>query len=154
MSFRSMFFRSSSHLTLFALLISTVASLTGCGKAGPSLVQVTGSLSVDGKPANGAALIFHPKNKETKLIPAATTDENGKFKLATSARVGAPEGSYDVTVTWPDPSVQPTPAQKMQGLGDPGPDLLAGKYSSKATSGLKADITSSTKELPPFQLSK
>ncbi len=154
MSLRSMSFYSASHVTLFALLITTVGSLTGCGKAGPSLVQVTGSLSVDGKPANGATLIFHPKDKEMKLVPAATTDENGKFKLATSAREGVPAGSYDVTVTWPDPSVQPTPAQKLQGLGDPGPDLLAGKYSSKATSGLKADITSSTKELPPFQLNK
>jgi hypothetical protein len=57
-------------------------------------------------------------------------------------------------VIWPDPSVQPTPAQKLQGLGDPGPDLLAGKYAKKGATGLKADITSSTKDLPPLQLTK
>ncbi|MFM8214054.1 MAG: hypothetical protein ACKN82_05360 [Pirellula sp.] len=118
------------------------------------MVPVTGSITVDGKPANGATVIFHPTDKEQKLIPAATTDEGGKFALATSARVGAPVGSYDITVIWPDPSVQPTPAQKLQGLGEQGPDLLGGKYAKKGETGLKADITSSTKELPPMQLSK
>lgn len=146
--------RNTSYWFPLALLVALLGTVVGCGQGGPSLVQVTGSVSVDGKPANGATVIFHPTDKEMKLIPAATTDENGKFKLATSAREGVPVGSYDVTVTWPDPSVQPTPAQKLQGLGEPGPDLLNGKYQKKGASGLKADITSSTKELAPFQLTK
>ncbi len=141
-----------SIITLLLVVFTTTA--IGCGKAGPSLVPVTGSVTVDGKPANGATVIFHPTDKEQKLIPAATTDDGGKFKLATSAREGAPVGSYDITVIWPDPSVQPTPAQKLQGLGEQGPDLLGGKYAKKGATGLKADITSSTKELPPLQLSK
>jgi hypothetical protein len=149
-----MIFRALSKGFMFASVVAVGLSLTGCGNGGPSLVQVTGSVTVDGKPANGATLIFHPTDKEAKLIPAATTDDSGKFKLATSAQEGIPEGSYDVTVTWPDPSVQPTPAQKLQGLGELGPDLLNGKYQKKGASGLKADITSSTKELPPFQLTK
>lgn len=144
-------FSKGSFVTSLLVLGLT---LIGCGKGGPTLVPVTGSVTVDGKPANGATLIFHPTDKEMKLIPAATTDESGKFKLATSAQEGVPVGSYDVTVTWPDPSVQPTPAQKLQGLGELGPDLLSGKYQKKGASGLKADITSSTKELPPFQLTK
>ena len=143
---------SSSVVITLLLVIGT--TFVGCGKGGPSLVPVTGSVTVDGKPANGATVIFHPTDKEMKLIPAATTDEAGKFKLATSAREGAPVGSYDITVIWPDPSVQPTPAQKLQGLGDSGPDLLAGKYAKKGATGLKADITSSTKDLPPLQLTK
>jgi len=146
--------RISSMYRIVALLVCVLGSLIGCGKGGPSLVQVTGSVTVDGKPANGATVIFHPTSQDVKLIPAATTDEGGKFKLATSAKEGVPVGSYDVTVTWPDPSVQPTPAQKLQGLGEPGPDLLNGKYAKKGASGLKIDITSSSKELPPFQLTK
>ncbi|MCY3004533.1 MAG: hypothetical protein NTV29_00990 [Planctomycetota bacterium] len=146
--------RISSFNRFFVLLTSIGIALTGCGSGGPSLVQVTGSVTVDGKPANGATLIFHPTGKEMKLIPAATSDENGKFQLATSAKVGVPVGAYDVTVVWPDPSVQPTAAQKMQGLGDPGPDLLNGKYAKKGASGLKSEITSSTKELPAFALTK
>ena len=143
----------SFNLSL-ALLASIGIALTGCGSGGPTLLPVSGSLTVDGKPANGATLIFHPTDKEMKLIPAATTDENGKFQLATSAKVGVPAGTYDVTVVWPDPSVQPTAAQKLQGLGDPGPDLLSGKYAKKGASGLKAEITSSTKEIPPFAWTK
>jgi predicted small lipoprotein YifL len=146
--------RICSFSLSFAVIASIAIALTGCGSKGPTLLPVTGSVTVDGKPANGATLIFHPTDKEMKLIPAATTDENGKFQLATSAKVGVPAGAYDVTVVWPDPSVQPTAAQKMQGLGDPGPDLLNGKYAKKGASGLKTEITSSTKELPPFALTK
>jgi hypothetical protein len=89
---------SSSVVITLLLVIGT--TFVGCGKGGPSLVPVTGSVTVDGKPANGATVIFHPTDKEMKLIPAATTDEGGKFKLATSAREGAPVGSYDITVVW------------------------------------------------------
>jgi hypothetical protein len=40
----------------------------------------------------------------------------------------------------------------MQGLAEPGPDLLAGKYGKKGASGLKVDISAASKELPAFDL--
>jgi predicted small lipoprotein YifL len=146
--------RKALQLPVFMATIALVSSLLGCGKGGPTLIPVTGSIEVDGKPANGATIIFHPTDKEMKLIPATTTDANGKFTLVTNAKPGIPVGSYDVTITWPDPAVQPTAAEKLQGLAEPGPDLLAGKYAKKGASGLKADVTSSTKDLPPFKLMK
>lgn len=146
--------RKLSSSVVVTLLFVITLTLLGCGKAGPSLVPVTGSVTVDGKPANGATVIFHPTDKEQKLIPAASTDDGGKFKLATSTKVGAPVGSYDITVIWPDPSVQPSPAEKLSGTGPTPPDLLGGKYAKKGASGLKTEITSSTKELPPFALTK
>ena len=68
-------------------------------------------------------------------------------------RPGIPVGSYDVTVTWPDPSVKPTESQRMQGLFDGGPDLLKGKYSMLGKSGLVQEVTASSKDLPPIELS-
>ena len=52
----------SFNLTL-ALLASIGIALTGCGSGGPTLLPVSGSLTVDGKPANGAPLIVHPTDK-------------------------------------------------------------------------------------------
>lgn len=78
----------TSSSTVIVLLVVLMSSMLGCGKGGPSLVPVTGSVTVDGKPANEATVIFHPTDKEQKLIPAATTDDSGKFKLATSAKEG------------------------------------------------------------------
>jgi predicted small lipoprotein YifL len=56
----SMLARISSFSLFFALLASIAIALTGCGSGGPTLLPVTGSVTVDGKPANGATLIFHP----------------------------------------------------------------------------------------------
>lgn len=124
----------------------------GCGKGGPSLVPVTGSVMVDGKPAEGATLIFFPKDASLTLIPSAQADASGKFSIITDGKNGIPTGAYDVTVTWPDPSVKPTESQRMQGLIESGPDLLGGKFGKKGASGLKVDISASSKELPPFDL--
>ena len=42
------------------LLSLLVAATSGCGPAGPTLVPAKGTITVDGKPADGAMLIFHP----------------------------------------------------------------------------------------------
>ena len=127
-------------------------SCLGCGKGGPSLVPVTGSVMVDGKPADGASLIFFARDASSTLIPSAQADASGKFSIITDGKNGIPTGSYDVTVTWPDPSVKPTESQRMQGLIESGPDLLGGKFGKKGTSGLAVDISASSKELQPFDL--
>ncbi len=139
--------------SLLPLLILFVGlTITGCGKGGPSLVNVSGSINVDGKPAEGATMIFFPNDASMTLIPSAQADASGKFTIITDGKNGIPTGSYDVTVTWPDPSVKPTESQRMQGLAEPGPDLLAGKYGKKGASGLKVDISAASKELPAFDL--
>jgi hypothetical protein len=115
-------------------------------------VNVSGTINVDGKPAEGATMIFFPNDAAMTLIPSAQADASGKFTVITDGKNGIPTGSYDVTVTWPDPSVKPTESQRMQGLSEPGPDLLAGKYGKKGASGLKVDISASSKELPAFDL--
>lgn len=144
--------KRGSQLVWFFGLVLTGVTFMGCGKGGPSLVPVTGIVQVDGKPAEGASLIFFTNDAAMTLIPSAQADASGKFSIITDGKNGIPTGSYDVTVIWPDPSVKPTESQRMQGLIESGPDLLGGKYGKKGASGLKVDISSSTKELPPFEL--
>ena len=141
----------TAHIRILASVSSIVflAFLTGCG-GGTKVVQVSGSVSVDGKPADGAALLFFPAGDGS--VASATCNAEGKYKLFCDGEPGIPQGSYSVAIRWPDPAVKPTPAQKMTGMFEEGPDLLKGKYESKQKTTLKADITASTSELPLFDL--
>ena len=130
-------------------LFVLATSVVGCG--GKKLVEVSGSVSVDGKPADGAALLFFPSTGEGS-VATGTCTADGKYKLVCDAEVGVPAGSYIVAIRWPDPAIKPTAAQKMTGLFEEGPDLLKGAYGSKQTTSLKAEITPSTKEVPAFEL--
>lgn len=136
-----------------ATLAVLLASCTGCAPGNPR-VPVTGKITVDGMPAEGAVLFFHPEDGNMEWLASATADANGSFSLVSNMEPGAKPGKYKVAVTWPDPKVKPTESQKMMGMVEPGPDLLKGKFGNKESSGLTAEIASDTKELPPIALSK
>jgi hypothetical protein len=125
------------------------AFIVGCG-GGNKMVQVSGSVAVDGKPAEGATLLFFPSGDGP--VPSAACNAEGKYKIMCDGEPGIPKGSYSVAIVWPDPSVKPTQAQKMMGNFDAGPDLLKGKYDSKLKTTLKAEITAGTTELAVFDL--
>lgn len=74
--------------------------LSGCGDGGPALVSVTGTAVQDGKPVEGAAVMFLPDGSSKDARPAEdTTGPEGKYKLLTRGRFGAVPGKYHVTVT-------------------------------------------------------
>lgn len=83
------------------------AALSSCGGDGTrKTYPVTGSLTVDGKPADAGALVYlHPQFTETDqypIHPKGETDAAGGFKITTyNADDGAPEGEYVATVEWP-----------------------------------------------------
>lgn len=122
----------------------------GCSQ-GPRLVPVTGSVTVGGKPANGAVIMFHPEDP-AQTTASGVADNAGNFKLISSAEAGVQTGRYKVTVIWPDPAKKPTEAQIMMGTADAGPDLLKGKYAARDSSPLSVEITEDSQALPPFEL--
>lgn len=144
---------SNSSKPLFTLYFA-IALIAGCG--GPGQVNVSGKITVDGAPAVGAVLLFHPIDAEDVSIASGVSGSGGSFTLTTSMKPGIPPGKYAVTVTWPDPSfsVKTKEPAKIQMKEDSvtAPDLLRGRYIMKDKSRLSAEINSSTKELPPFQL--
>lgn len=126
--------------------------LAGCGD-GKVLVIVKGKVLAKGQPAAGATVLFHPTTGDpTAQTASGVAGDDGTFAVSTGLDQGVPPGNYIVTLTWPDPSVKPTPQEMMMGMIEPGPDLLKGKYADKSTSTLKAEITGSTTELPPFEV--
>src|SRR5262245_26572551 len=114
-----------------AILAMGMTFLGGCGSGKIPVYPVSGQLLVKGKPAEGAFLVFHPKDgggPESKR-PYATTDAEGKFNVSTyDTGDGAPAGTYKVTVVW-----RPVPKRTI----DPeGPDRLNGKYDAATKAGV------------------
>ncbi|WP_143206586.1 hypothetical protein [Singulisphaera sp. GP187] len=122
----------------------------GCGDetSGPAIYPISGKVLVDGRPAAKAQVSFHALNGpggET-LQPIAIAEADGSFRPSTRfSHDGAPAGNYVVTVVWPKVNLD-------HGEEVAGPDLLRGKYSDPARSGLTATIKEGENTLPPFQL--
>ncbi len=125
----------------------------GCNQGTPGLVQVTGKLLVDGKPAEGASLVFFPDSTDDpSKIAAGVVDSSGQYSLLTNLQPGIHPGKYKVTATWPD-RPKDNPGNFSLGNTKEPPDLLKGRYSSPLKTTLTAEVTSTTTDLPPFELS-
>ncbi|MSR31532.1 MAG: carboxypeptidase regulatory-like domain-containing protein [Gemmataceae bacterium] len=128
-----------------------ICALIGCGGGGGSgeIRQATaaakGKLMIDGKPGDGAMVMFHPADKKSKSA-SATVDKEGGFQVSTyQAGDGLPPGEYTLTFEWPD--VNPFKSQ------DTIPDKLKGKYKDRDNSKHKVTIDKGGKDLGVIELS-
>jgi hypothetical protein len=132
------FFMKKFRITaLFAAI-----AFAGCGEPPKDVPKValhplTGIINVNGKPVGGAIVSLHASGT-TELgvvTPHGITDDTGKFSLSTyQPEDGAPEGKYQVTVSWAD---------KLAGSSsDPeyGPEKLPFRYQNPAMSGLELEV--------------
>jgi len=133
------------------LLILLVAATSGCGPAGPTLVPAKGTINVDGKPADGAMLIFHPVGGKGSIASAAA-DASGAFAVTSNGNPGIVTGSYKVTATWPDPAKKPKEFSLGGTIVD-APDLLGGRFVTPDKAVTTIEITPATKQLAPIELS-
>lgn len=79
-------------LSLVALLVP------GCGPAGPETASVEGTVTLDGKPLEGALVMFTPVAGGRPA--AARTDEAGRYELQyTESRDGALLGEHTVSIS-------------------------------------------------------
>jgi hypothetical protein len=134
--------------------LTCVAVSAGCGDGKIATYPVTGTVQVDGKPAEGVVVVFCPaegSDEFRKQRPFGNTDAHGKFNLTTfTPQDGAPEGEYKVMINWPA-------ARGAAGGGDPNRqaaqmDRLRYRYINPETSGLKASVSSEATEVPAFEL--
>lgn len=137
---------------LWACVLLCVSSLSGCGggatgepKNRPKRTPVSGILTLNGTPVEGAVVTLHPTQGGNSAT--GRTDSSGKFVLGTfSSDDGAVPASYGVSVVKLDAaSVAPQPAPGEPGY-DPNPKtvppkhLLPEKYSNFTKSGLTKDV--------------
>jgi hypothetical protein len=114
-------------------------------------VDVTGTISMNGSPVEGANVIFHPLDGAANALASqATTDADGRFELQTHTgagkyKPGIVRGKYAVAVTKLDTAA-------IASTLAPPRSVLPKKYSNPATSGLSADVGAGAENDFPFSL--
>ena|SRR5688572_20106936 len=133
-----------------------LVSLAGCGGAGapPGSVSVSGTVTLDGKPVDSAAVAFI--GNEGARLATASTDSAGKFTIQ------AAPGKNVVTVAKASPN--PTPVsdapQTMPTEGEYQKLILSvksefpSKYGDPKTSGISFDVTPGMKPVEVVLSSK
>ncbi|WP_428304112.1 hypothetical protein [Lacipirellula sp.] len=106
--------------------------LSGCG--GKSS-QVSGKVTLDGKPLERGTVGFTPINRGMRA--SGVIESDGSYTLSTNRDAGLESGEYTVTVV----SREPAPPGS-QGPPIPGPYITPQHYASEATSGLKFIVES------------
>jgi hypothetical protein len=118
----------------FLALGLVAAGILGCN-AQSDTVPVTGVLTFNGQPAEGAEVMFNPK---TGRMASGVTDASGKFSLSTAKpNDGAMPGEYTVTLFEYYPPDKPP---KMPPPGQPLPSRFPPKFADPATSPLAATV--------------
>ena len=97
--------RARKLLFTVSVSVALFGAALGCsGSDGPKMARVSGIVTHDDKPVEGAIVIFNsplaPRNA------AGTTDAAGKFQLQTIEKLdGAVLGDHTVSIVKPDPSL-------------------------------------------------
>ena len=139
--------------------VLSCAVLAGCVDDSLGTVPVTGVVELDGKPVEGATVVFKPDGEGRAA--SGTTDAQGKFKLTTEVNGdGALPGNYKVGVTKYEgggldlPKIEDASdsaamdaiynaAEKQGKTGKPAKNLVGAKYSNPDGSGLTAEVKDS-----------
>lgn len=146
----------SNKWLIWLQVLAVVGFAPGCNSDNnPKTYQVTGTLTVNGKPVDQATLVFLPSAADG--YPATgITDADGKYQLTTfTAGDGAVPGDYTIKVSkfkYSETSASATQVyasseeelaayQLDEGSAAPPKSLLPPRYANPATSGLTYKVT-------------
>lgn len=163
---KNMFPRKQVLSILFCFGVACFSAL-GCGRKGPDVQFVTGVITLDGAPLEGAMVAFSPRDGHG-LGAVGTTQSDGRFTLNAAASrpgSGTTRGEYAVTIEkseyaeYPDiPQDDPrygTPEhERLISIADATPPtfITPRRYADVGTSPLTAVVESGTNEFV-FELS-
>jgi hypothetical protein len=110
---------------------------------------VRGKVLLNGEPAVGALVVFHPKvEQELKERPSGRVADDGSYLLSTFREGdGAPPGTYTVTLST---SLSRTEMKK----GFSKENQFPKKYGDPKTSPLTATVQAAPTEIPLFEIAK
>lgn len=119
-----------------------VGTLLGCGSDLPEIGEVTGTVTLDGKPVKDAKVIYSSDHARTSY---GKTDDEGKYELTYIRNIkGAAIGSHTVSITTggEEDEDEEQPNEEKEGNTGNGPDggdtkmkaeTIPAKYNSKTT---------------------
>ena len=127
--------------------IASLVLFTALGCAASSgLTEVTGKVTYNGQPVEGATVVF--VGDSTTRPATAITKSDGSYRLMTLDATGAMPGKYTVTVTKTsapaEPSEPPSMEEAAKNANRPPPpvkQLLPVKYGDATQSPLQFEVT-------------
>jgi hypothetical protein len=143
-------------LTHCTLALGVVLGLSACGsdEREPELVPVSGTVTLDGKPAEGVTVGFVPQEGTAGTGAYGSTDASGEYTLShKNGKPGVEVGQYRVTFSkmrQADGSPIPEGAQSAQ-LDIK--QFMPQRYTDPGTTPVKADVPAGGSESLDFQLS-
>jgi hypothetical protein len=146
----------TKRMLVDAVVLFALAAFLGAGcSTGPTLNPVEGKVTYKGKEAAGATVIFHPKDGDPVKSPRSTglTAEDGTFKLSTGDKLGAPAGTYVVTLIWS----KEVPSKQKKGelnfnMAPETYDVFDGAYADISKSKIQISVKAGSNKLEPFRL--
>jgi len=128
-----------------------LASVAGCSRGSANLATVSGVVTHNGAPVDGAKLTFHSTAQvegKPGTVASAITDSSGKYVIASVGKEpGIPAGMYKVTVTKLKSSDSNLPKEatdpgQLEAAGGSGGVLnaLPAEYASLQTSKLSVTL--------------
>lgn len=125
--------RSAAWLSCL-LLLPLLPLLAGCGRKGPPLGRVSGTVTLNGQPLANALVTFQPQEKGGSPSTARTNDK-GYYELMFSADTpGAMLGKHKVTVSTYRQEAQPN------GIAKEVPETVSAKYTNQLTTPLVKEV--------------
>ena len=120
---------------MFVVVVLIICPNTGCNRS-PNIVPVEGTVLLDGKPLEGAAVLFHPQADERPAV--GITDKRGTFHLTTRSQGdGAHVGLNKVSITKESDEPQLNDAE--EGIQD-FTLITPAQYASPELSGIEIDV--------------
>lgn len=134
---------SCGTLSLAAACVLGLSFIVGCGRSGPVVEMVEGTVLLDGAPLNGATVGFSPLTPGAGLPASGASGADGSFRL-TATGGGAPGrgtavGDYAVTVAKTERISEP-PSEDRPAAPLKIRHVVPPAYGGIATSGLKATV--------------
>jgi len=127
-------------------ILAVLLVVSGCTKS--DTVPVTGTITLNGEPAENTEITFNPAGPGR--IATGHTDASGRFKLATAKPDdGAMPGDYIVTLGEHYDKAPPLPP-----IGQPLPMRFPQQYGDPAKSSLKAKVEHGAKNDFTFDIKK
>jgi hypothetical protein len=127
------------HILVWSVALGFLAGCGGGEESAHETVVVTGTVTVNNSPVEGAIVSFHP---EKGRVATGKTDSEGKYTLQTfKANDGATLGKHKVTISHnaasSTPSNDPMAIKKAAKAKSP----INKKYATVKTSDLNAEVT-------------
>lgn len=146
-------------VSLGTLFMIVVAGCGGSDADHPPTYETTGTVTLDGKPVEGAHVTYRGEGDPVQ-IAYGTTDAEGHFTLTTFENGdGAVEGNYAVKIMKLEEKTGGAEAGSVPPGGPtaappPPKSLIPKQYSSFETSGFTATVTPDGPNVEQFELTK